>query len=86
MVRMNSAHERNLETACQAWWVEKDLFLPMFPYEHIALHDPANMYTPPTLKQGGGSEAVGGLQERISGKKQDQHISPADSGALVLVQ
>lgn len=32
---------KETQTACQAWWVEKDLFLPMFSYEGITLHDPA---------------------------------------------
>lgn len=39
--------------------MKKDFFLPMFPYERIALHDPANMYIT-TLKQAGESERVSG--------------------------
>lgn len=43
---MNSAHERNSEAACQAWWLQKDLFLPTFPYERIAW--PSLMYSSAT--------------------------------------
>lgn len=38
----------------------KTSFIPTCPYERIALHDPANMYTLQTLRQVGGNEGAGG--------------------------
>lgn len=75
---------KETQTACQAWWVEKDLFLPTFSYERITLHDPAFCIA---MLTNSGREWIkyNGVAYSISGKNKAGK-SPAASGSLAAKQ